>query len=204
MNKFGISPALAIGEMHPLFKPLLWVSTAISDDETRSTITNIHVEKDELVYHIVATAGRRLHVSTFDPGMLDSDFEGFEIGDYEVITRSAKSLVIARHHESIHAATTSIICMRTGKLLATDFLIDAIGFGHGYKKTKSVSVRFGADPAGGFGVLIAHELGKALVMRMRSDDDDDDDATAPPKTEAEATTEMESITKHFAPENAPE
>jgi hypothetical protein len=217
MNKFGITKSLAIGECHPLFRSLLWVAAARSDDETRLALTYIHVEREGLDYHMVATDGKRMHASTFDPGMFDEDFESIEAGSYEVVSKSAKFIVVAeaddapkfpnwralmpaggeRHllSERVCARTISALCIRTGILLATDFLIEAIGYGCGYKKDCYVSVDFAADPSGHGPFLIQHELGRAVVMpmSMRSDSFEKD----APMDDAEATPVIPSISAHF-------
>lgn len=202
MNKFGKTPAEVIGEYHPLFKSLLWVAAARSTDDTRFVINHIHVERDGLDYKIVATDGKRMHVATFDPGMFDDDIEKIDIGDYEVIAKSAKFIVIAandeagnypswrqvlpsqvlRHQDNVCARTISKLGITTGTLLATDFVTDACGFDCGFKKDASVSIEFAAHPNGG-GFLIKHELGTAVVMPMRMHEDVEN----PPKDDAEAT-----------------
>lgn len=202
MNKYGKTPAEVIGEYHPLFKALLWTAAARSTDEERLVLNHIHVERDGLVYKIIATDGKRLHVATFDPGMFDDDIQGIEIGNYEVIAKSAKFIVIAanddhmnypdwrkvmpnqmlRHEASVCARTISKLGIITGTLLATDFVNDACGFGCGFKKDASVAIEYAAHPDGG-GFLIKHELGTAVVMPMRMHEDVD----SPPKDDAEAT-----------------
>jgi hypothetical protein len=202
MNKFGKTPAEVIGEYHPLFKSLLWVAAARSTDEKRFAINHVHVERDGLDYKIVATDSKRMHVATFDPGMFDDDIEKIEIGDYEVIAKSAKFIVIAAndeglnfpdwrkvlpsqvlcHQDSINARTISKLGITTGTLLATDFVTDACGFGCGFKKDASVSIEYAAHPDRG-GFLIKHELGTAVVMPMAMHEDVEN----PPKDDAEAT-----------------
>lgn len=216
MNKFGITQSLAIGEFHPLFRSILWVSAARSDDETRLALTYVHVEREGLDYHIVATDGKRMHVSTFDPGMFDEDFESIEAGSYEVVAKSTKFIVVSVAEdapkfpnwralmpttgerpmlsERVCSRTISALCIRTGVLLATDFLIEAIGYGNGFKKDCYVSVDFAKDPEGNGPFLIRHELGRAVVMPMSMRDNS---AAEPTKDDAEATPEIPSITAHF-------
>lgn len=203
MNKFGKTPAEVIGEFHPLFKSLLWVAAARSTDEQRPALNHIHVERRGLDYHIVATDGKRMHVSTFDPGMFDDDIENIEIGNYEVIAKSAKFIVIAANDENMNfpnwetlmplqtlsyeaslcARTISKIGITTGTLLATDFVTEACGFGNGFKKDAHVTIEYAPCPNGG-GFAIKHELGTAIVMPMKMDNGHEE---SPPKDDAEAT-----------------
>ena len=216
MNKFGITQSLTIGEFHPLFRSILWVSAARSDDETRLALTYVHVEREGLDYHIVATDGKRMHVSTFDPGMFDEDFESIEAGSYDVVAKSTKFIVVAVAEdapkfpnwralmpakgeremlsERVCSRTISALCIRTGVLLATDFLIDAIGYGNGFKKDSYVSVEFAQDPCGKGPFLIQHELGRAVVMPMGMRNQE---SAEPPKDDSEATPEIPSIAAHF-------
>ncbi len=196
MNKFGITPAEVIGEMHPLFRPMIWVAQARSNDETRFVINQVQVEKNDKAYTIVATDGRRLHVAEFDPGMVDEDFPSLEEGAYEVISKGAKYIVVSKvedagkypnwraitgdytagfYEASVDPKTASIVCMRTGVLLANDFLAQAIGHGNGFKKTAQVALRFNAlDPNHENSVIrIEHELGAAYVMPLRQPGDDE-------------------------------
>ena len=217
MNKFDITKSLAIGEFHPLFRSMTWVASARSDDENRLALTYIHVEREGLDYHIVATDGKRMHVSTFDPGMFDDDFESIEAGSYELVNKSTKFICVAvvedapkfpnwrmlmpaegarsTMAERVCARTISTICIQTGVLLATDFLIEAIGYGNGFKKDSYVNVEFAADPMGHGPFLISHELGRAVVMPMSMRNQDA--SAEPPKDDAEATPEIPSISAHF-------
>lgn len=205
MNKFGKTPAEVIGEYHPLFRALLWVAAARSSDEERLILNHVAVQRDGLEYKIIATDGKRMHVATYDPGMFDDDIANIEIGLYEVIAKSAKFIVIAandelelakypnwrsvlpsintQYEERIESRTISKIGILSGTLLATDFAIEAVGFGCGHKKDAIVDVRFAANPHGG-GFLIEHELGTAVVMPMRMDHDESEER---PKDDAEAT-----------------
>ena len=215
MNAYGITPSLTIGEHHPLFRPLIWVSQARSHDETRMALNFVQVERELLNYHIIATDGKRMHVSTFDPGLFSDDFEALDPGSYEVIAKAKKHIVLAANTEEskfpnwralmpekgtrrtmedrVCARTISAVCIRTGVLLATDFLGQAIGFDHGFKKDAYVSVDFAADPSGHGAFLIEHELGRAIVMPMSLHNV----AADQPKDDAEATPEMEAISAHF-------
>jgi len=189
MNKFSKFPADVVCELHPLFKGLLWVSAARSTDETRAVLMNILIEREDKLCHIVATDGRRLHLHTFDPGMFDTDIDMMEPGQYEVITKTAKLIVIApceelfnypnwravvpdhepQHSASINSQTISRLGIATGVLLAADFVNDAIGFKHGMGKDSSVDIEFGSsDKTAAF--VITHELGKAIVMPLQMDE----------------------------------
>ncbi|HEX7260284.1 MAG TPA: hypothetical protein VF258_00555, partial [Luteolibacter sp.] len=184
MNKFSKFPADVICELHPLFKGLLWVSAARSTDETRQALQLIHIERDGKTCHIVATDGRRLHHHEFDPGLFDDDIEMIEPGDYEVITKTGKLIVIAPaedfsgnypnwravvpddapvHSEAIDARSIGKFGIRTGVLIGVDFATQAIGFGYGRKMSDTVLVEFAATGDGGKGpMVIEHDLGKAI------------------------------------------
>ncbi len=202
MNKFSKFPADVICELHPLFKGLLWVSAARSNDETRAVLANVLVERDGMTCHLVATDGRRLHHHEFDAGLFDTDIDMIEPGQYEVITKTAKLIVIApcaesynypnwrlvvpdhvpQYSASVNSQTISRLGIATGVLLAADFVNDAIGFKHGMGKDSTVAIEFGsAGPREAF--VITHELGKAIVMPLRMDD-------ATPQEEQKSDTEM--------------
>lgn len=203
MNKFSKFSAEVICELHPLFKGLLWVSAARSSDETRAVLMNLLIERDGTVCHIVATDGRRLHHHAFDAGLFDTDIDMLEAGQWEVITKTAKLIVIApceesynypnwrqvvpknytpEHSASINSQTISRLGITTGVLLASDFVNDAIGFKHGMGKDSSVVIDFGSSGQGQ-AFVITHELGTAIVMPLKMDGED----KAEPKTEAEMT-----------------
>lgn len=192
--------AEVITDMHPLFKSLLWVSAARSKDDARFILQHVHVERLHMEYCIVATDGKRLHVGTFDPGMFDDDISEIAPGDYEVIASGAKKIVLAINDEAgnypnwrglmpqdlptipdmVTRASISRIGIRSGVLLATDFVLDACGFGKGFGKDESVHVEFGSEGPGQ-AFLIKHELGRAIVMPMRMDGEaaeSEEDATA--------------------------
>lgn len=212
MNKYGKTPAEVIGEFHPLFRSLIWVAAARSDDEARPILNYILVQRAGLEYKIVATDGKRIHVATFDPGMFDEDIEPIEIGLYEVIAKSPKFIVISaddsldhnkypdwrkvvpplnlKHSDTIESRTIAKLGIATGQLLATDFAIEAVGFGHGFKKDSTVSIEFAASQDGG-AFVIKHELGTAAVMPMRLVHD----AESPPKDDAEATPEIPGLSE---------
>jgi hypothetical protein len=194
--------AEVITEYHPLFRSLLWVSTARSKDDERFILQHVHIERDALSYHIVATNGKRMHVGTFDPGMFDDDIAAIAPGDYEVVAKAAKKIVLSANDEAgnypnwrqlmpedlpvarevVTRASISRLGIRSGVLLATDFVIEACGFGCGYGKDDSVHVEFASEREGG-PFLIQHELGKAIVMPLRMDSDG-------AESEADATAEI--------------
>ena len=209
MNKFSKFPADVICELHPLFRGLVWVAAARSDDETRAILNTVLIERDGLNCLIVATDGRRLHVHTFDPGMFDDDIQMIEPGMYEVITKTAKLIVIAPAEDVgtypnwrkivpefkptltdfLNSRSISKIAIRTGVLMATDFVQEAIGFGHGRKKDETAVVTYGTpDKDGPF--IIEHDLGKAIVMPLRMEDDKDGEE---PKSEAESSPDIPAI-----------
>lgn len=209
MNKFSKFPADVICELHPLFRGLVWASAARSDDETRATLCNVLIEREGLNCVIVATDGRRLHVHTFDPGMFDDDIQMIEPGLYEVITKTAKLIVIApaddglnypnwrkivpeftpKITDCLNGRSISKIAIRTGVLMATDFVQEACGFGCGRKKDDTAVVTYGTpDKDGPF--IIEHDLGKAIVMPLRMEDDKDGEE---PKSEAESTPDIPAI-----------
>lgn len=199
--------AEVITEYHPLFKSLLWVSIARSKDDDRFILQHLHVERNGIDYHIVATDGKRLHVGTFAPGMFDDDISEIEPGEYEVIARNAKKIVLARAddagdypnwkqlmpeeipvmREVVTRASISRLGIRSGVLLATDFVLDACGFGNGFGKNDSVHVEFASERPGG-PFLIQHELGKAIVMPLRMENGADAD-----KSDTEATPEIDGL-----------
>lgn len=206
MNRFSKFKADVICEYHPLFKGLMWVAAARSTDEERPVLNSIHIERDGLDCHIVATDGRRMHVHTFEPGMFDDDIDMIESGDYEVIDKKQKLIIIApaecgseypnwrtvlpkgktRHSEVINSQTIAKMCISTGVLLANGFASDAIGFRHGRKADDSVLVSFGSedDDCGG-PFLIQHDLGKAVVMPLKIYDDEDKERKLGQKDNAE-------------------
>ena len=215
MNKFRKFPADVICELHPLFKGLLWVASARSTDETRMVLNGVHVEREGLMCHLVATDGKRLHVHTFDPGMFDDDIQMIESGLYEVIIKSPKLIVIAESEcgskypnwraivpwekpnfsDAINSSTIGKMGIRTGVLLSVEFARDAIGFSVGRKKDDSALVEYGPS-GGGTGVFtISHDLGTAYVMPLRFGDIGED-AESTPKDDTEATPPL----KGFEPE----
>jgi hypothetical protein len=197
--------AEVITDLHPLFRSLLWVATARSKDDERHILQHVHIERDALNYYIVATDGKRMHVGTFDPGMFDTDISAIEPGEYEVVSKAAKKIVLAAADDAgtypkwksllpdglpvardiVTRASISRLGIRSGVVLATDFVLEACGFGCGFGKDESVSVEFASESPGG-PFLISHELGKAIVMPLRMDDDS---AT----TEEEATAEIPGV-----------
>lgn len=219
MNKFSKFKADVICEMHPLFKGLLWVSAARSNDESRMVLMNIQIEREGKLCHIVATDGRRLHLHTFDPGMFDDDIDMLEPGQYEVITKNAKLIVIApstenfnypnwrlvvpdykpQHSAVITSQTTSKLGIATGVLLASDFVSDAIGFKHGVSKDSSVVISFGSEfPKAAF--VITHELGKAIVMPLRMDEQVPEEEA---KNDVELTAPLPGLERGPIEENSP-
>lgn len=222
MNKFSKFEATVVCEMHPLFKGLLWVSAARSTDETREVITNIHIEREGLLCHIVATDGRRMHVHTFEPGMFDDDIAMIEPGLYEVIAKSGKLIVIAEsecgenypnwrkiipdyeptHNDALNKRIIAMMGIRTGVLLASDFVVDAIGFGHGRGKDDTVLVEYGSpEPMAAF--VIKHDIGKAIVMPMRQTDENALNNEEIPKSDAEATPDIPGLTESQEEEKKP-
>jgi len=208
MNKFSKFPADVICEFHPLFKGLMWVSAARSTDDTRLVLCSVHVEREGLDCHIVATDGRRLHVHTFEPGLFDDDIEMITPGLYEVVTKTSKLIVIApsecgssypnwrgiipkyepEHEDVFEHRSISRMAIRTGVLLATDFANEAIGFGNGRKKDDSAMVRYGSpEKSGAF--VISHDLGKAIVMPLRMDDGEYS-TEEKPKTDVKNTPDL--------------
>lgn len=200
--------AQVITHLHPLFKGLLWVSVARSDDETRYALQHVHVETEGMLTHIVATDGRRIHIHTHDPGLFDTDIEEIEDGDYEVVAKSGKLLVITPAdssdlkfpnwrallpitHERLYKSAVvsresiSSLGMRSGVLLATDFALEACGFGCGFGKDETVRIEYytegSMEP-----MAIKHALGKAIVMPMRMPGGEDAE-TLDPRTEADMT-----------------
>lgn len=207
MNRFGKTAADVIGELHPLFRGLLFAAAARSDDEARPALTHISIEREGLEYRIVGTDGKRMHIHEFDPGLFDSDIEHLDPGLYEVIAKSAKFIVVAlneeapkfpdwrrmlpgnefeMHVDSMCARTTSKMAIVTKELLATDFAAEAIGFGCGRKKDDTAIIEYGSTGEGQ-PFLIKHDLGKALVMPMRFDHNEGEE----PKTDADATPELD-------------
>jgi len=196
MNKFQKIDAVAIGEFHPLFKGLMWVAAARSTDETRYAITTINVERAGEEWKLVATDGRRLHVATFDAGLFSDDLQMIEVGLWEVITKTNKLIVIAPaemsttypdwraimppprpfYREQVSANTTSKLGVRTGVLLNSAFVADAIGFGTVVKKTDNADIEFSADPSGDGPFMIRHEVGTSVVMPMRIDEAEEHEA----------------------------
>lgn len=203
--------AEVVTALHPLFRCILWAAQARSTDETRLALQHLHFEREGKVCKIVATDGKRMHVGTYDPGMLDDDIAAIEPGDYEVIAKTPKLIVLtpadpgdvsfpnwrgiipseANRLGSIilTRANVALIGMKTGRLVATDYAHQACGFGAGFGKDESVWVELsesGSDSV----VTIKHELGTAYVMPMRMDEKDE----ATPESEAAATPEIDGTT----------
>jgi hypothetical protein len=190
MNKYEITRADVIGEMHPLFKALRWVAAARSTDESRTVLQNLSLEKDGKTYVAAATDGRRLHVAEFDPGLIDEDFDALPAGSYEVIATTPKMIVLAwlpaaekfpnwrsiaadweagSYEAILTSETIAHVCMKAGALIDPDFLTDAIGFGTAHKKGASVSCRFATvDKSGHSPLRLKHEVGIAYVMPLKS------------------------------------
>lgn len=201
MNKFSKFKADVICELHPLFKGLMWVSYARSTDDTRAVLMNIQIEREGTLCHIVATDGRRLHHHTFDPGLFDTDIDMIEPGQYEVVAKSPKLIVIAPSEDeynypnwrqvvpdykptksaAIDSRTISKLGIQTGVLLASDFANDAIRINAGKGKDSPVLIDFGSS-GDGQAFVITHELGKAIIMPLRMDEQ---------VPEAEAKTDVE-------------
>lgn len=197
MNAFKKTPAEVIGSMHPLFKGLQWVAVARSDDETRHTLCHVLVEQEGLITRIVATDGRRIHVHEYYAGLFDTDIfdDLIQPGLYEIVAKSKKFIVITpcetdldypnwrqvipdhvpTRTAAVNEANLSLICVRTGVVLAVDFLKEACGFGCGAGHTQHVT--FGS--AGPMDALvITHELGKAVVMPIRDIEGAEDEKQA--------------------------
>lgn len=196
MSKFSKYQAEVICELHPLFKGIVWVAAARSNDETRYALTTINVERSGMEWKIVATDGRRLHVSTFDAGLFADDLDMIEPGLWEVVTKTNKLIVIAPadtgqvypdwrrimpeprpfYRETVLANTISKLGIRTGVLLNSAFVVEAIGFGVTVKKEQSAEIEFSADPFGPGPFMIRHELGTAVVMPLRIDEAEEHEA----------------------------
>lgn len=207
--------AEVITHLHPLFRGLQWVSVARSTDETRYALQHVHIEKEGQQTHIVATDGKRIHIHTFDPGLLDGDITPIEDGDYEIVTKAAKLIVIAPatddelnypnwrgllpdqstpfYEDVVTRASVGRIGIRSGVLLATDFACDACGFGCGFGKDESVQIRF-SGTAPGEAMTIKHELGRAIVMPMRLSESTKGTDEEPP-SDTDATPENPVVSK---------
>lgn len=213
MNEYAIEEALAMGKKHPLFQAITFVAAARDDDEYRN-LHAIKVEKNELVYTLVATNGKRLHTAEFDPGMFEGDFDELMTGCYEVIAINAKTIVIARLPEdkqnfpkwrsllptaekyrevNISSKTISRLGILSGCLLATDYATQACGFGCGLKKDDQANIEFSYIGGQWDPFMIKHELGRALVMPMRLDSHDEDASEDEEHDESTMTPEFESL-----------
>lgn len=80
----------------------------------------------------------------------------------------------------VTSATIGKIGIRTGVLLATDFMLDAIGFKHGRGKDESVSITYGPGPVKTGAFLIEHDLGTAVIMPLRMEDAEKGEVEATP------------------------
>jgi len=216
MNKHEITNALAIAEMHPLFKAISWVALATSDDESRHQLCQIRIEKAELIYDIVATDGRRLHHAKYDAGLFDTDICEIEPGNYIVISTSKKFAVIAKseiadypnwknvipdHNAKnsvrVSARTTASICLATKKLMATDYLMDACGFGIACKKGDSLDIYYDCGNSDSDAVVMQNEIGVVVIMPMKFD--------APEiKDQRKATAIIPEIAEHLQDEKETE
>ncbi len=204
MNAFGKTTGIILGKYHPLFAGLSFAAAARSDDETRYVLNHILVEQDaenELITRIVATDGKRLHVHTYDAGLFDNDIcdSMLDPGLYEIVAISKKFVVLCEpdakdltfpnwrmvmpvdgsirkwQQDAVNDQTTSKICMRTGALFATDYLVDACACSFG--KNKEQPVTYGQETPT-TALVIKHDLGKAMLMPMRFDNDVQDDKAA--------------------------
>jgi hypothetical protein len=197
MNKYQIHKSWTIAEKHPLFVALSWVSLAVSKDPSRTAIAHLRIEysEDNSTYDMVGTDGRRMHYAQYDSGMFDDDIDEILPGNYEVVARSSKFLVLCQpsgivnfpnwraifpmDKEAVQSVnvthrTTASICLATGQLMATDFLTEACGFGIVSKKSDSAVIYYLAGKDGE-AILLQHEVGKAIVMPMRFDKPEEKD-----------------------------
>ena len=198
MSPFKKTECEALGKMHPLFKGLLWVSTARSDDETRYVLQHILVEREGLLTRLVATDGKRLHLHEYDAGLFEDDIceDMLEPGLYELVAKSKSALVVARceddslryphwrqvipdyspqHSAMVTAQTVGIFSAKTGVLLAVDYIQLACGFGCGGES--NITVTYGQECKGG-AFVVKHDLGKAIVMPIKWGDEDAEDEKA--------------------------
>lgn len=199
--------AIVITAQHPLFRSIIWAAQARSTDETRIALQHLHFVREGKVCKIVATDGRRMHVGTYDPGLLDDDIAQIETGNYQVVAKSPKVIVLTRDDEEevvyprwrgilppefgfrerrlvLSRDNVALIGIRFDRLLATDFVHQACGFGAGFGKDEPVHAIV-RDHGEDCLVSIQHELGTAYVAPMRLTGDD-----AVPESEAEATPEF--------------
>jgi hypothetical protein len=79
----------------------------------------------------------------------------------------------------------SSLGMRSGALLATDFALEACGFGCGFGKDETVRIEYFTE-GNMQPMVIKHDLGKAIVMPMRMPGGEDAE-TLDPRTEADMT-----------------
>lgn len=197
IDKYGKTPAIILGKLHPLFQGLSWVSLATSDDETRSVLMAIRIVREGTKTTATATDGRRLHVHEFDAGMFDTDIseQMIESGLYMVATRSKSMIVLYDHdmeadkypnvsavvpthdlrkEDTVNYQTVSKICMRSGGLFAHDFLAEAcackvIG------ESSDVEYWHGNPTER---IKISHSLGYAVVMPLRFETDENGEEVA--------------------------
>lgn len=136
-------------------------------------------------------------MATYDAGLFESDIDELLPGNYEIVSRSSRFLVLCVPDElvsypnwrqvlpanmeasislNVTARTTASICLAARQLMATDYLVDACGFGTVHKKTDSAEIYY-AIPKAGEAVLIENGIGKAVVMPMRFDNPEIKDET---------------------------
>lgn len=204
MNAFGKTTGIILGKYHPLFAGLSFAASARSNDETRYVLTHVMVEQDtenELITRIVATDGKRLHVHTYDAGLFDNDIcdDMLAPGLYEVVAISKKFAVLCDgepkveeypkwrgvlpdeasiwkwQKDVVNDQTTSKICMRTGALFATDYLVEACACS--FAKQREQAVAYGQESPTS-ALVIKHDLGKAVLMPINFDNDVQDDKAA--------------------------
>ncbi len=208
MSNHTLYEADVVTALHPLFKTIIWAAQARSTDDTRHALMHLHIEREGMVHKIVATDGKRLHVGTYDPGLLDGDIEDLVPGDYEVIAKTPKLIVLKRDTEgdvnfpdwrtilprdgrprlplALTRANVALIGVKTNRLLATDYAHQACGFGCGFGKDEWVPAKVSEDGPNAV-VCISHELGEAYIMPMRVDGAED------VESEADATPELDGV-----------
>lgn len=196
MSKYSKYQATVIEELHPLFKGLTWVASARSEDAERYAITCVKIERYGNEWKIVATDGRRVHVSTYDAGLFTEDLDMLDSGLYEVIANTKKLIVVAPAEiETVYPNWQSIIpeprpyfrevvCqhsitkigIRTGALLDTDFMIEAVGIGTIVKKGESADIEYSAGNTPADPVMIRHEIGMAVIMPLKLGETEEQEA----------------------------
>jgi hypothetical protein len=202
-NITDITDAVVIPKNYIAFDNLAFICGAISKEESRYVLNHIEVKRNGLKSTFVATDGRRLHVSELDPGLFDDDIGFLDEGLYLLISKSAKFIVLQKNNEPLKypnweailgdyqigdnlaelcdvadSGKIGEVMIRTGKLVDTTYLAEAMGYGTSRKSSSTVFLNFQAPKDDG-PIIIAHDHGTAILMPLRRAETEEADETHP-------------------------